>query len=255
MAYAQAAQRRPIPGAVATLGVSDRVSFLRKTYAHLGVSLIAFALLTGAIFKFAPDLSWKVATVSPFIAFILFVVANIAAQRLAMSETSRGLQYLGLVIMVGAWSLIMQNLIWFVMIKFAVGVHVTAAGTVVPAASGTAMAIIAESVVITLAIFIGLTATVFITRKDFTFLRGILSIATFAIIGVILASFLFGFTLGALMSGVIVLLMAGYILHQTSLVMSYFPPTSYVAAALMLFGTVATLFMHVLNIMASMRNN
>ena len=32
-----------------------------------------------------------------------------------------------------------------------------------------------------------------------------------------------------------ILLMAGYILYQTSLVMSYFPPTAYVAASLMLF--------------------
>ena len=39
-----------------------------------------------------------------------------------------------------------------------------------------------------------------------------------------------------------VLLMAGYILYQTTLVMKYFRPTAYVAAALMLFATVATLF-------------
>ena len=42
MAFAQQLAR-PIQGAVATLGVSDRVAFLRKTYAHLGVALIAFA--------------------------------------------------------------------------------------------------------------------------------------------------------------------------------------------------------------------
>ena len=41
MAFAQSA--RPIPGAVATLGVSDRVDFLRKTYGLLGVALIGFA--------------------------------------------------------------------------------------------------------------------------------------------------------------------------------------------------------------------
>jgi hypothetical protein len=34
MAFAQAARLRPIEGAVATVGVSDRVAFLRKTYAH-----------------------------------------------------------------------------------------------------------------------------------------------------------------------------------------------------------------------------
>ena len=49
---------RPIEGAVATLGVSDRVTFLRKTYAHLGVALLAFAALTGGLLKFAPTMSW-----------------------------------------------------------------------------------------------------------------------------------------------------------------------------------------------------
>jgi FtsH-binding integral membrane protein len=39
------------------------------------------------------------------------------------------------------------------------------------------------------------------------------------------------------------------ILYQTSLVMNYFPPTAYVAAALMLFSTVATLFWYVLRLL------
>ena len=46
-------------GAVATLGVSDRVAFLRKTYAHLGVALIAFAAITGGMMRFAPEISFK----------------------------------------------------------------------------------------------------------------------------------------------------------------------------------------------------
>ena len=57
--FAQAANRRPIEGAVATLGVSDRVVFLRKTYAHLGVALLGFALLTGMIMRFASETSLK----------------------------------------------------------------------------------------------------------------------------------------------------------------------------------------------------
>jgi FtsH-binding integral membrane protein len=39
------------------------------------------------------------------------------------------------------------------------------------------------------------------------------------------------------------------VLYQTSLVMQYFPPTGYVAAALMLFSTIATLFWYVLRLM------
>ncbi|MDQ3365447.1 MAG: hypothetical protein M3680_08470 [Myxococcota bacterium] len=57
MAFAQSS--RPIPGAVATLGVSDRVTFLRKTYAHLGVALIAFALIAGGMMSFMPEVSLR----------------------------------------------------------------------------------------------------------------------------------------------------------------------------------------------------
>jgi FtsH-binding integral membrane protein len=130
----------------------------------------------------------------------------------------------------------------------------TTAGAV-PVLSGTAMAILMQAIVITLAIFIGLTLTVFITKKDFSFLRGFLTICTFAALGVILAAILFGFSLGALFAGLMILLMGGYILYQTSLVMSQFPPTAHVAAALMLFSTVATLFWYVLNFLMSMRRD
>jgi FtsH-binding integral membrane protein len=80
-------------------------------------------------------------------------------------------------------------------------------------------------------------------------MRGVLAIGAFAALGVILASAIFGFSLGAFFCGAMILLMAGYILYQTSLVMSYFPPTAYVAAALMLFSTVATLFWYVLQLL------
>jgi len=96
---------------------------------------------------------------------------------------------------------------------------------------------------------------VFLTKKDFSFLRGVLSICTFAVLGVILASLLFGFSLGAIFSGLVILLMAGYILFQTSLVMSHFPPSGYVAASLMLFSTIATLFWYVLRLLMELNSN
>jgi hypothetical protein len=151
----------------------------------------------------------------------------------------------------------LQPMLWLVMLKFGDTstqqilyngvVHGTSVGGAVM--SGLAGKIITESVFITLVIFGGLTATVFITKKDFSFMRGVLGICTFAALGVIIASMIFGFHLGAIFSGLMILLMAGYILYQTSLVMSYFPPSGYVAASLMLFATVAMLFWYVLRLM------
>ncbi len=253
---------RPIRGAVATLGVSDRVSFLRKTYAHLGAALIAWPLITALIMKFAPNLSFKFFEFSFLqgswnwlIVIGLFMGVGYVATRLATSETSRGLQYLGLGLEVAAWSMLIQPIIWVLMLKFGDPKAMFTTAGVTPVLSGTAMAILMQAIVITLAIFVGLTLTVFITKKDFSFLRGFLTICTFAALGVILASMLFGFSLGALFAGLMILLMGGYILYQTSLVMSQFPPTAHVAAALMLFSTVATLFWYVLNFLMSMRRD
>jgi FtsH-binding integral membrane protein len=254
---------RPIEGAVATLGVSDRVAFLRKTYAHLGAALVAWPVLTAAIMNFAPKVSWGFSKWALsgrwnwLMVIGLFMVVGYIANRLAESEASRGLQYAGLALEVGAWSILLQPIIWILMLKFGNPNQMfTAAGDgVTPMLSPAALSILMQSIVITLAIFIGLTLTVFLTKKDFSFMRGALAICTFAALGVILASALFGFSLGAVFCGAMILLMSGYILYQTSLVMAHFPPTAYVAAALMLFSTIATLFWYVLQMMMSLRSN
>src|SRR5664279_5335189 len=245
---ALSANARPIAGAVATLGVSDRVAFLRKTYTLLTVALAAFAGMTAGIFTFAPETSLRFSSWALngrwnwLLVIGLFMIVGYVAQKLAMSDTSRGLQFLGLGVAVFAQAVLLQPIIWVLMYQF--GNHADL--------SGQASAILGEAVVITLAIFVGLTATVFITKKDFSFMRGALTIAAFAFIGVAIASMIFGFQLGAVFCGIGILLMGGYILYQTSLVMNYFPPTAYVAAALMLFSTVATLFWYVLQFLMSM---
>lgn len=244
MAFA-AASRRPIEGAVATQGVSDRVVFLRKTYAHLGVALLAFAGLTGGMFRLAPEFSFKFSKWaltgrwSWLLVIAAFMFVGWLAERLATSETSRGLQYVGLGLFVAAESFLLQPLIWVLMIKYG---------------GGGAMAIVSQATVITLTIFLGLTLTVFLTKKDFSFLRGILTVGSFAVMGVIFASILFGFSLGAFFAGAVILLMSGYILFQTSIIMKDFPPTAYVAAALMLFSTIATLFWYVIRLLMELRD-
>src|SRR5262245_58704264 len=252
MAFGQSASARPIEGAVATMGVSDRVAFLRKTYAHLGVALIAFAAITAGMMKFATETSlkfsgWALSGRWSWLLILgLFMVVGYVAERLARSETSRGLQYVGLAIFLIAEAVLLQPMLWLLIIRFGDPQMIGLEGGMLV---GQAASILMQAVVITLAIFIGLTLTVFVTKKDFSFMRGALAIGTFAALGVILASAIFGFSLGALFSGAMILLMAGYILYQTSMVMSYFPPSGYVAASLMLFSTVATLFWYVLRLL------
>jgi uncharacterized protein len=268
MAFAQPFARpigRPIEGAVATVGVSDRVAFLRKTYGILGGSLIAFAVLTGGVMRFATEASlgysrWFYGYQGPHLPLArwhgllvlgLFIGVTLLAQRLAQSGTSRALQYLGLGAGIVAYSALLQPVLWGLIFGFGDRAMLEA-GVLL---SGQAASILGQAIVITLAIFIGLTITVFITRKDFSFLRGVLMIGTFAILGVGVAAWIFGFSLGALYCGAGILLMAGYILYDTSRIMSYFSPSAYVAAALMLFSTVATLFLYVLQLLMSLNSN
>jgi FtsH-binding integral membrane protein len=262
MAFAQAAVRRPIAGAVATAGVSDRVAFLRKTYGVLGAALIAFAVLTAGVMRFATESSlhyarWFYGYRGPSLpptmwhALIvggLFVAVCLIGQRLAQAQTSRAVQYLGLVVGVVAYVALLVPLLWIAILGFGDRAMLDA-GVLL---SGQAATILGQSVIVTIAIFLGLTLSVFITRKDFSFLRGALTMGAFAMIGVALASWGFGFSLGALYFGAGILLMGGYILYQTSAIMSSFPPSGYVAAALMLFGTVATLFIYVLQFVMSL---
>ena len=249
MAFGQAAAKRNriIDGAVATQGVSDRVAFLRRTYAHLGGALLAWAGLTWLIFTKAQEFSFNFSKWALtgrwnwFLVIVLFMVTGWIAEKLARSGASKGVQYLGLGLEVGAWSMLLQPVIWVLFLKFA------GSTTTSP------QAILGQAVLITMAIFVGLTLTVFITKKDFSFMRGALMIGSFALLGVILASWIFGFHLGALFCGAAILLMAGYILFQTSMVMREFPPTYHVAAALMLFSTVAMLFWYVLQLLMSLK--
>jgi FtsH-binding integral membrane protein len=243
MAFA-AASHRSIEGAVATVGVSDRIAFLRKTYAHLGVALIAFAAIAGGMLRFAPETSysfsrWAFSGWNWLIVLGAFMFVGWLAERLAMSETSRGLQYVGLGVFVVAEAMILQPILWVLLLRFG------GAG---------ALSIVSQATVITLTIFAGLTLTVFLTKKDFSFMRGVLTVCSFAALGVIIASIAFGFTLGAFFAGLMILLMSGYILFQTSVIMKEFPPTAYVAAALMLFATIATLFWYMLRLLMSLRD-
>jgi uncharacterized protein len=248
MAFAQARSFRPIASAVATLGVGDRVAFLRRTYAHLGIALFCWAGLTAAIFRVTPEVSlnfsaWALNGSGHWLMILVaFMGIGYLSERLAASDSSRGLQYLGLGLTIAAWSFLLQPLLWVVMLKSDGG------------ASFNASTLLTQAVILTATIFVGLTATVFITRKDFSFMRGALTVGSFAALGVILASMAFGFSLGMLFSGVMILLMAGYILYQTSQVMAHFRPTQHVAAALMLFSTVATLFWYVVRILLASRD-
>jgi FtsH-binding integral membrane protein len=114
--------------------------------------------------------------------------------------------------------------------------------------------VIQSAALTTLVLFGGLTLTVLITRKDFSFLRAFLTFASFAAFGLILIAILFHFQLGAIFMYAMVALACCYILYDTSNVLHHYRIGQHIAAALALFASVALLFWYVLQLTMSRRN-
>lgn len=114
--------------------------------------------------------------------------------------------------------------------------------------------IVTQASTLTAIVFLGLTAIVFYTSKDFSFLRGALLLGGMGLLGVGIAGAIFGFSLGLWFSAAIVLLMAGYILYHTSAVLHRLPTTMAMSGAIMLFTDVVLLFKHILILLARSRD-
>ena len=122
-------------------------------------------------------------------------------------------------------------------------------------ASAVAPHTLTQASIVTVLVFSGLTGYVFISGKDFSFLGGALTIAMIAMVGLLVAGFLFGFELGLWFSVVGVLVFSGMILYDTSRVLHHLPTTAYVRAAVELFVSLVMLFQYVLHILMSLNSD
>jgi FtsH-binding integral membrane protein len=214
-----------------------RAAFVRKTYMHLAGAILAFIVLEFLLVNsplaepltrtlFSGRFAW-------FIVLAAFMGVSMLANWWANSQTSTGLQYLGLGLYVVAEAVIFLPLL-FVANRFYPGTIMSAG-------------------IMTVLLFLTLTMTVFVTRKDFSFLAPILMISGFVALGVIGLSLAIGFNLGIIFSAIMVLFAAGSILYNTSNVMHRYNPDQHVAASLSLFASVALLFWYILQIFMSRR--
>jgi len=220
---------------------SERETFLARTYGHLLGAIVAFTALEVAIFKFTTlpltFLQWLAQ--SPYYWLIVlgvFMAVGWGAERMARSTTSKPMQYLGLGLYVVVEAIIFVPLL-------AIAVYFTNDPDLLPTA-----------VLATLFIFGALTGIVLYTKKDFSFMRGALMIAGLVAMGVIVASIIFGFTLGPIFSVLMIGLAAGYILYYTGNVLHHYRTDQYVAASLALFAAIALLFWYVLRLLMQLRN-
>lgn len=109
--------------------------------------------------------------------------------------------------------------------------------------------IILQAVIIAGLAITGLSGYVLVTRKDFSFLRGALSIGVFILLGIVLVSWIWGirsFGAGIAVGIFGVVLFSGFTLYDTSRIVRTHPTNDHVGAALDLFIDFFYLFYYVL---------
>ena len=159
------------------------------------------------------------------------MVVSWIASRAAFSAKSAAAQYAALGAFVVAEALIFVPLLYIA--------NFYAPGAIESAAT------------VTLIGFAGLTAVAFLSRKDFSFLGGLLKWGMVLALVAIVAGVLFGFNLGTWFSVGMVGLAGAAILYDTSNISGNFPEDRHVGASLQLFASVALMFWYVLSLFLS----
>ncbi len=222
---------REVP--VAALDVGTRATFIMRTYTHLLGAILAFVAIEMYLFEsgLAEKIAVAILSTSWLIVLGAFIIVGWFASKVAFSTQSMPAQYAALGGFVLAEAIIFVPLLYIA--------QQVAPGAIESAASVTILG------------FAGLTGIVFLTRKDFSFLGGMLRWGFIVALVLIVASVLFGFHLGTFFSVGMIALAGGAILYDTSNVLNHFPEDRYVGAALELFASVALLFWYVLSLFIS----
>ncbi len=213
-----------------------RTAFIRRTYTHLAGAIAVFALLCAAILQspLAPQITETMmgSRISWLVVLGAFMLVSWVADSWARNATSTGMQYAGLGLYIVAEAIIFTPLLLI-------------ANTYYP---GT----ITQAGFLTVILFLSLTMIAFTTRKDFSFLGGILKVSFLIAFGVIICGLLFGFYLGTLFSGILIALAAGAVLYNTSQIQYHYRTNQHVVAALSLFASVALMFWYILQLLMSL---
>ncbi|MEM1213908.1 MAG: Bax inhibitor-1 family protein [Planctomycetota bacterium] len=235
---------QPIPagqwadGPAAAAPVDARMAFIQRTYLHLTGAVFAFAGLAAFLLFFTPLPGAMLGLIgqSPIYWLLIlggFMAVGWMADSWAQSDNSKGIQYLGLGVVVVAWAVIFQPLLAMALVV---------APDAIPLAAGS-----------TVLLFGTLTASVFLTKHDFSWTRHLLSIGGIAALIFIGITVFTGVSEGLWLffACAMVFLACGYILYYTSNILHHYRTNQHVAAALALFGAVALLFWYLVQIFMS----
>ena len=228
---------QPVPVAQATEDVRSR--FIVRTYNHLFGAIALFTLIEIVLFKTGIAEKIAVALAGNWLLVLGgFMLVGWFSSRAAATSKSLSSQYLALVAFVAAEAII------FIPLLFIANAYSQQfdESNVIASAAGTTILGCA-----------GLTIVAFVTRKDFSFLRGFLMWGGIVALLLIVASALFGFYMGTWFSVAMIGFAGAAVLYDTSNVLHRYEEDRYVAASLQLFSSIALMFYYVLMLFTSRR--
>jgi FtsH-binding integral membrane protein len=224
----------------AAAAADERTGFITKTYLYLFGAIAVLIAIDTLLFSILGINNMMRVTqtmlggqFSWLIVLGAFMLVSWVANAWAMNAASSITQHAGLALYVVAMSIILIPLLCLAQL-----------------AAGDARLIVSAATA-TGGLFAMLTVAVFITRKDFSFLRSFLAFGSLAALGFIVTAVLFSFALGPIFMYAMIALMCGYILYETSNVLHHYRIGQHVAAALALFASVVTLFWYILQLFLS----
>jgi len=200
---------------VSSLSDDKRVAFYKKTYTHLAMAVLLFVIVEWVFFQIEPLVQFAFSMTQGWRWLVMlggFMLATNYAEKMAHKTHDMNKQYLGLLLYVVAEAFIFIPLI----------------GIAMMIAESGGDNILYQAAILTLALFTGLSGVVLITKKDFSFLKSILTIGFFIALGLIVAGMLFGFNMGLWFSVGMVVLASGSILYQTSNMVHKYAEDQYV---------------------------
>ncbi|MDR3025190.1 Bax inhibitor-1 family protein [Chryseobacterium sp.] len=216
----------------------EKASFYKKTYLHVALSILAFIGVETILLKTVPAELIAMMFAQRYIWLLIigvFWLASVLASKWSLSQ-SKSTQYLGLGFYILLEAIIFMPLL-FIATNMAGGSNV-----------------IFQAATLTIAMFAGISAVAFTSKRDFSFLRNIIVIGGFISIGLIAGGMIFGFNLGLWFSVGMVILASATILYQTSKLKDSYGTNQYVGASLQLFASIMLLFWYILSILMSRRN-
>lgn len=214
------------PLTAAEVGVEERVAFIRKVYALFFVGIL-FAV-GGVMLGFAFPPLMIAAAQHPWIMLLVMIGAVMGTQAVRHVPGVNLAALFGFTTLTGV---IISPLLYLV--------------------NRTNPASILQAGVLTVGIFGGLTAYVFISNRDFSFLRGMVTVGLIVIVlaGLFNVLFVGSLGLGFALAVATLLLFAGFILYDTSNIIRRYPTNEYVAGALALYLDALNIFLALLRIL------